>query len=181
MTHDSPSPLKLDASSGCGKVHDKVSKQLEWLFQRYEVQVYDHQYSESHGTCRIIYMIAGAVLLQFVTERGGVQWEVAPANTDIDDPANWVSPSDVVDFLEQQGPHFTDSMEYTLDTDRILGELSAKLEPVMAQIVEFYRSGDYQARREEFQQFRKAYDEEFMRQVNEYYARRRGSPPLTPG
>jgi hypothetical protein len=160
-------------------VNEKVTQHFPWLFAQYAVQV--HEYSEFHGSCRIVYLIDGVLLLQFITERGGVRWYVAPTGTDQQDPVNWVPPGDVANFLTRQGPHFMASMEYVLDTDRILGELSAELEPIMAQIVEFYRSGDWHARREEFQQFRKAYDEEFMRQVNEYYARRRGSPPLTPG
>jgi hypothetical protein len=160
-------------------VNEKVTQHFAWLFAHYAVQV--HEYSEFHGSCRIVYLIDGVLLLQFITERGGVRWHVAPAGTDQQDAVNWVPPSDVVNFLTQQGPHYTGNMEYTLNTDRILGELAAELEPHMAQIVEFYRSADHVVRREEFQQFRKTYDEEFMRQVNEYYARRRGSPPLTPG
>ena len=48
MTHDSLPPVKLDAGSGCGELHEKVSHHLAWLFARYPVRLVMHEEFEQY-------------------------------------------------------------------------------------------------------------------------------------
>ena len=64
--------------------------------------------SSSIGGCSLVYLVDEVTtLLRFDTDRGGIDYRVAPAGTDKEARLDWVLPNDVINFLAGNSPLFT--------------------------------------------------------------------------